>query len=161
MIKSIEGYEGYFVSDEGEVFSNKSGTMRKLATYISSSGYENVDLFQDGKKHKKQVHRLVGIAFIPNPRNKPQIDHKDDVKTHNKAFNLEWCTAKENVRKSFKTMSPVRNFIECYAYRGDNLLGEFKSIISAARYLSNNFGLKMTMIHKHKKYKGFSIVRKV
>lgn len=59
-------------------------------------GYYYVQFKQDGKCHKYYVHRLVAMAFIPNPENKPYINHKDNNPHNNCVDNLEWCTPKEN-----------------------------------------------------------------
>lgn len=73
-----------------------------LKTTINHKGYEKVRLqWWEGSKSIKKtmaVHRLVGMAFIPNPENKPEINHKDLNKLNNDFRNLEWCTQKENVR---------------------------------------------------------------
>ena len=54
-------------------------------------GYYSVDLMKNGKRYKFRVHRLVAEAFIPNPDNLPQVNHKDEDKVNNEASNLEWC----------------------------------------------------------------------
>lgn len=97
--KDIEGYEGlYQVSDQGRVRSlnyNRTGKERVLKLSKSGCGYLYVDL---NKKHYR-VHRLVALAFVPNddPKHKTQCNHINEIKTDNRACNLEWCTQKYNI----------------------------------------------------------------
>lgn len=97
--KDIEGYEClYQVSDQGRVRSmlRKGTTGGILAPLVMSKGYLGVRLYKNkvGKTYK--IHRLVAQAFIPNPDNKPQVNHKSEQKWLNSVDNLEWATAKEN-----------------------------------------------------------------
>jgi len=89
----IEGFENYTIYENGDVWSNK-GQGCKLKPFLN--GYYRVLLYNDGKSYGKLVHRLLGLAFIPNPENKPCIDHIDRDKTNNNLFNLRWVTIKEN-----------------------------------------------------------------
>lgn len=91
----INGYEGlYEVSSNGKVKSLKKGIFLKTETL--PSGYLRVYLTKNKNSRHFMVHRLVAEAFIPNPDNLPQVNHKDEVKTNNSVDNLEWCTAKYN-----------------------------------------------------------------
>ncbi len=92
-MKSIERYESYLISINGDVFSTKRN---KYLTKSFNGGYAKVIIKVNGVSHNKLVHRLVAQAFIPNPENKPQVNHKDGDKSNNNVFNLEWCTASEN-----------------------------------------------------------------
>lgn len=93
--KQIEGYEDYFIYEDGRVFSTKSDKF--LKHNISSCGYPSVELFNNEGSARKTIHRLVAEAFIPNPNNYPQINHIDENKLNPSVENLEWCTAKYNM----------------------------------------------------------------
>ncbi|MFW9875833.1 MAG: NUMOD4 motif-containing HNH endonuclease [Candidatus Thorarchaeota archaeon] len=96
----IKGFEdSYQTSNMGNVKSLRRKGRKKemiLKPQEHSDGRTNVTLYKNGKKHNKKVHRLVAEAFIPNPKNKPQVDHKNGKKADNRASNLRWVTNKEN-----------------------------------------------------------------
>ena len=106
--KEIKGYEGlYEVSDCGNVrslvcYSPKRGDYSKrsnpklLRQATTHDGYKRVTLSRAGRMKSITVHRLVAIAFIPNPSNAPAVNHIDECITNNHVSNLEWCTSKEN-----------------------------------------------------------------
>lgn len=91
----IKGYENYEVTCSGEVINTKTG--RVLKHCKDSNGYLCVNLSENGKKKKFLIHRLVAQAFIPNPDNLPEVNHKDEDKTNNYVDNLEWCTHEYNI----------------------------------------------------------------
>ena len=98
--KDIEGYEGlYQVSNLGNVKSLGNDKKRKekiLKPNKNNRGYLYVGLYKDGKV-KHYIHRLVAQAFLQNPNNLPEINHKDEDKTNNHVTNLEWCDRKYNI----------------------------------------------------------------
>ena len=101
--KPVKGYEGlYEVSDTGRVRSLPRTIIRKngrpihfpakeMSERMTRGGYIQVKLSKGGKSSTRFVHRLVADAFISNPRKLPQVNHKNEVKTDNRAVNLEWC----------------------------------------------------------------------
>ena len=94
--KDIEGYEGkYMVSSLGRVRSVRKDVI--LTPNTNNSGYMMVHLKNDGQRKCKRIHRLVAESFIPNPDNKPYVDHINGIQTDNCANNLRWCTCKENL----------------------------------------------------------------
>lgn len=97
-MKVIEACEDYAVTKEGKVFSFKWGKVRELTISKSRNGYSRVHLNIDCKDKSAYVHRLVAEAYIPNPHNLPQVNHKDGNKDNNNVSNLEWCTAQYNVQ---------------------------------------------------------------
>ena len=102
--RDIKGYEGkYMVSNLGRVKSlNYSNTGKEgiLNARDNGKGYLRVILWKDGKDKKYRINRLVAQAFIPNPDNLPEVNHKDEDKTNNRVENLEWCSRQYNVEYS-------------------------------------------------------------
>ena len=92
-LKTITGYENYAITDTGKVINLKTSKELKQR---EKKGYMNVSLFNKGKKKNELVHRLVAKAFISNPNNLPQVNHKDENSKNNNVSNLEWCTQKYN-----------------------------------------------------------------
>lgn len=92
--KDIEGYEGlYQISSNGKVFSLRNKSILKERF---NKGYVFYILSNSGVKKNMAAHRLVAQAFIPNPENKPQVNHLDENPGNNRVNNLDWVTAKEN-----------------------------------------------------------------
>lgn len=94
-MKTIKNFPRYSVSENGDVFNSKG---QKLKTELANNGYLRVGLRNGNRQPKHQlVHRLVAEAYIDNPNNLPQINHKDFDRTNNSRDNLEWCTPLENL----------------------------------------------------------------
>ena len=103
--KDVKHYEGlYLVSNMGRVFSLI--TNRYLSLSFTSKGYLKVKL----QGRTEYVHRLVALAFIPNPEGYPQINHINEIKTDNRVDNLEWCSSKYNNNFGSRTKKATEKF---------------------------------------------------
>ena len=129
-MKDIKGYEGlYGITSCGKVWSYKYKKFLKPVAY--DNGYLCVTLCKNGKIKNYTIHRLVAEAYIPNPDNLPQINHKDENKANNCLQNLEWCDAKYNSNygtRNEKLKKPILQF----TLDGD-LVREWPSAIDVGR----------------------------
>ena len=139
----IKGYEGHYkVSDKGRVKSVKFGKERILKPRRNPQGYLLVQLLKNGEIKQCLVHRLVAQTFIPNHHNLTEVNHIDEVKTHNSVMNLEWCDSKYNInygtrnqRVSIKLSKPVLQFT-----KDGELVKEWKSMNDVQRNLNYSKG---------------------
>lgn len=140
-IKQIKGFENcnidYLIYEDGSIYSPKSKRFLKLS--IDSKGYKYLDLTHSNCKYRcPKVHRLVALAFIPNPNNLPQINHKDGNKQNNNIENLEWCTnlynTKEAIRLGLKPIYEYHGKLYQYDLK-NNLLNVFNTPSEAAKYI--------------------------
>ena len=102
--KDIKDFEGrYMISNFGNVKSlTRNGTLGGAIKIIEKHNYLRVRLWKNKVVRTLFVHRLVAQAFVPNPLNKPQVNHKDGNKKNNYFENLEWCSASENMVHAYK-----------------------------------------------------------
>ena len=167
--KDIKGYEGWYqVSSQGRVRSldrfincthngKRKVSGRVLVGSNAGRGYVMVILTKNSKQTYKYVHRLVAEAFIPNPDNLPQVNHKDENKTNNCVDNLEWCdnlyninygTVRERITK--KTSKQVQQFDENMLF-----VKQYPSQIEASRETGILQGAISQSISKGYKAGGF------
>ena len=158
--KNISGYKSkYQISNLGNVKSvnyNRTGKEKILKTTQNNKGYLGVILCNgDGKRKYRYVHRLVAEAFIPNPLNLPQVNHKKEFeKWNNKVENLEWVTAKENVNYGTRTQRESKKVFQ-YSKEGI-LIKEWKSTNDCKRNGFNQSHVWECCIGNRKLYKGFA-----
>jgi len=94
--KTIKGFDQYRIYQDGHVYSCKTKIVLKTA--LNTGGYKKVNLYKDGIKYNKYIHRLVALHFIDNPENKEMVDHIDREPLNNMYWNLRWATHSENAR---------------------------------------------------------------
>ena len=137
--KPIKDFEGYYeVSNIGRVRSlnyKRTGKGKILKNIEDYKGYLEVGLTKNGKRKQFKVHRLVAEAFIPNPENKPCIDHINTVKSDNRVENLRWVTYKENSNNE-KTLEKFKG--ENHHFFGKHHTEETKKKMSEAQKGENN-----------------------
>ena len=115
--KAIPGYEGlYEVSNMGNVRNVRRNTLLRLSK--TNNRYVRVSLCKNGIKTGLTVHRLVAEAFIPNPDNLPEVNHKDEDKTNNNVENLEWCDHKYNMNYGTRNIRAKETAIKNGYYTG-------------------------------------------
>ena len=163
--KDVPGFEGiYRVSNLGMVRSldrvkkdgrRMYGRIRK--PHRDSCGYMLVQLYKDNEKKHYSIHRLVALAFIPNPDNLPQVNHKDEVRDHNTVDNLEWCTVLYNQNyghRKERTSSSSRGEKNARAILTEKQVKEIRNTYIPGdkqfgiRALSNRYGVKYVTIQK-------------
>lgn len=134
--KLVDEFPGYEVSNLGRV---KRTETNRIIRFYDKGGYVKVQMFNNGTQKKPSVHRLVAVAFIPNPGNKPDIHHIDHDKTNNRVDNLMWVTPAEN--NSYNLCNPFRIVnhapkkiasIDYYEFRG----ALFRSLKQASKALN-------------------------
>jgi hypothetical protein len=100
--KPVVGYEQiYLVTTDGKILAIKKNCKERVQ-FINVAGYYRVCLSVQGKNKHFYTHRLMAEAFIPNPLKKPQVNHKNGIKTDNRIENLEWATISENGKHAYK-----------------------------------------------------------
>lgn len=127
-MKDIENFEGlYAITSCGKVWSYRRKIF--LKPQVDKDGYQIVGLHKNGEVKNCKIHRLVAEAYLPNPENLPQVNHKDENKVNNCLQNLEWCDSKYNINygtRKDKVASSIKKPILQYDLDG-NFIREWLS----------------------------------
>lgn len=158
----------YEVADNGMVKNKKTGRILKPAT--DKYGYFYYVLCVKGERKTVKAHRLVALTFIPNPLDKPTVNHKNGVRTDNRVKNLEWATYKEqsndpltyhnlynaSLKRDFKAMGALRDFgrIQVDVFKNGEYVGRYNSLKSASETLKVNYSRISECINNHRKSAG-------
>lgn len=113
--KKLKRNNNYSINDNGEVRNDLTGKL-KTPFINKANGYLTVDLYENNKSTKVTVHRLLAETFIPNPDNKPCVDHKDGDRQNNSLSNLRWATFSDN-NSRFKTVGVRSEKIKVTHYK--------------------------------------------
>lgn len=163
----IAGYEGlYEVSDLGNVRSLKRATTsgKVLSQKTTTSGYSAVCLCKNNEKKTVVVHRLVATAFISNPDNKPEVNHKNGIRTDNRIANLEWVTRSENELHAFRALGKApqaywagkpRRFARKLS---DEQVREIRQDVRSNSAIAAEYGLSKTAVSDIKRCKYYKEV---
>lgn len=137
----IKDFPDYFVDDEGNVYSkkyhpiqNKHKILKQLKQKKDRYGYLVVSMMKNKKHFFKTIHRIVAETFIPNPDNKPQVNHKNGIKTDNSVSNLEWVSSQENVIHRFNVLKQIQKGKTVLQIKNNIVLHEFYSTGDASRH---------------------------
>lgn len=131
--KDIKGYEGlYQVSNFGNVRRYKTGKQKMV---YKQHGYYNITLFKNGEDKHFRVSRLVAIAFLHNPDNLPEVNHKDENKLNNNVENLEFCTRKYNVNygTGVQRRAKARSIPVVQKTKEKNIIKKYHSLVQASK----------------------------
>ena len=137
MLREINDYKGYFISDDGKVYCNlgqgnrnkdKTVDIYEIKPRLTRNGYTRVYARQTSTNKRKDlyIHRLVAQYFLPNPLNKKYVNHKNCIRNDNRVENLEWCTAKENTDYTMFVNHMIR--LQDGTYKGNFNYQECKAI---------------------------------
>lgn len=146
-------YKNYELDSSGTVYSNK--TNRQLKFNTSHSGYKSINIC--GKR--VYIHRVVAETFIPNPENKSQVNHINGIKTDNRIENLEWMSASENIKDSYKrgrtTGKGINRSPKPLVLIKDLAIQEFNCIADAIKTIGGSHsGLSHVLHNRASTFKG-------
>lgn len=155
--RDIKGYPNYQVSNLGRIKSlnyHRTGKEKILKSAKNSKGYLLIVLYKDGKGKTNRIHRIVASAFLPNPDNLPQVNHKDEDKTNNTIWinddgsvdlnksNLEWCDCKYNINYGSRTKKTQKLILQF------SKTGEFIKMWKSCAEIERELGLDHSSIQK-------------
>ena len=139
--KVLEDFPNYIIYSDGRIWSNTSNIFMSLSA--TPDGYLGTILTnKNGKRVSVKIHRLVALAFIPNPNNDSYVNHKDNNPANNTVSNLEWCTAQYNELYSTHVQHLLHppQAVEMLDIKTEQVIQEFNTLADAARFLGKEAG---------------------
>lgn len=159
--------DSYLISNYGRIKSlNRKVSLGKGSKIVKElilnpikkkRGYLTVGFWKDSERVNKSIHRLVAEHFIPNPENKPQVNHIDGNKENNTVENLEWCTAKENITHSIIVLNRKKGNCKPIMQLDveNNILNVFDSFAQAGRFLKTDRCKIANALNTNSLWKGY------
>lgn len=158
----IKDFPEYYITDAGDVFSrqtmnNPDGRIKKLKLTKDRFGYLRASLYDTNHKHYLcLVHRLVAETFILNPENKPQVNHKNGIKSDNRVENLEWTSVSENIKHAYRVLGKKPNCPNTGRFGKDStraiIVQQIKDGNVVAEYYGAREASRKTGIHRNSIY---------
>ena len=151
-MKPIKNFPGYYIKSNGEVVGKRVKTIKPR---ILTNGYCAVEIYKDGKKHLKRIHRLLLEHFHSSQPKGKECNHKNGIKTDNRLENLEWVTRSENCIHAYENgLVPKRNYPRGEKAKSSKLKEDevwlikkiLKSDVVAQRYIAKMFGVSQRTI---------------
>ncbi len=161
-VKDIPGFEGvYSATDDGRVYSHSrvvkaayGKTQLRKGRWLKAKINQGRVFYNIGAKWTS-AHRIIAITFIPNPDNKPQINHIDGNPLNNHVSNLEWCTQSENIKHAYANnlMKPTRLLGENHPRHklNDEIVAAIKESNESLKSLAERYGISKTWVSKIKR----------
>lgn len=158
-MQQIKGFENYSITKDGEIYNHK--LERFIKQTKQSKGYLSVSLHKGKYDCKKLCHRLIAETFIPNPKELPQVNHINGIKTDNRIENLEWCTAKQNTRHAWNiglrtSKGAIFNYLNSKIVLNLNTGVYYESMAEVSKLYNINYQTLVKRIRKGKQ--GFVLV---
>lgn len=154
--KKINEFPNYYISNKGNV---RKGVDDKVLKTFIKNGYMSINLYNEYGCKSKYVHRLVAEAFLENPNNYPQINHKDENRCNNVVSNLEWCTCKYNINYGERTQKMLNSRTgphKSIKVQVDDIV--FDALYKAANYIGVGHQLLKRRLDKNvKNFNGHTI----
>jgi hypothetical protein len=153
----------YLITEEGKIYSLKKNTRTRtpdneVLSHSNSKGYLQLTVTTPDGKKKQFVHRLVAMAFHPNPDNLPEVNHKDGDRQNNHKDNLEWCTRLYNIKHSIESNLKPMGEKHPYSKWTNKQIEEVRNLLSTSTFtiaeISDKTGVSKNSVYKEKYGKG-------
>lgn len=154
----IEDYPAYLVSSAGDIYSSFHRRVIKLHPGVKPTGYEFVGLRNDLGCKYLMVHRLVALAFIPNPENLREVNHIDGNKRNNRAGNLEWCSPSKNIRHAI-SVGLIKTGVQHHAAKlSESQVREIRAANGSYREIGRRYGVCIQTVSNVKRLRRYKNV---
>jgi hypothetical protein len=167
-MQKLEGFEKvesegilgeYYIHPDGRIYRDYGHRIKFLSERPNAYGYSRISLLhQDGRRVDRMMHRLLMLTFVPNPDNKPQVNHKDGDKSNNQLSNLEWVTDRENKLHSHRVLGAKSSDKSCFLFYFGGFVQRFPNIQAACNYAAKKYGCSSKSLCKYYTSNGCAII---